>query len=221
MTHRRHYEENLHYLATHDPLTGLHNRSSFAEQLDQHAELVRRYGSDGALLLLDLDHFKYINDTLGQPPATSSSRASRRCSAGGCARATSSLASAATSSPCCCRARPRRPPQRVAENLLDALRAERIAVPGTGDRTMTASIGVAMFEASDDLRGEDVLVNADLAMYDAKEAGRNQLALHVRGDHAQARMSGRITWAERIRVAIDEDRFTHVAQPIYDLATAG
>jgi EAL domain-containing protein (putative c-di-GMP-specific phosphodiesterase class I) len=84
---------------------------------------------------------------------------------------------------------------------------------------MTASIGVAMFEASDDLRGEDVLVNADLAMYDAKEAGRNQLALHVRGEHAQARMSGRITWAERIRVAIDEDRFTHVAQPIFDLAT--
>ena len=65
VTHRRHYEENLHYLATHDPLTGLHNRASFANQLDAHADLVRRYGSDGALLLLDLDHFKYINDTLG------------------------------------------------------------------------------------------------------------------------------------------------------------
>ena len=64
-----------------------------------------------------------------------------------------------------------------------------------------------------------MLVNADLAMYDAKEAGRNQIALHVRGEHAQARMSGRITWAERIRVAIDEDRFAHVAQPIFDLAT--
>ena len=65
ITHRRHYEENLHYLATHDPLTGLHNRASFADQLDAHADLVRRYGSDGALLLLDLDHFKYVNDTLG------------------------------------------------------------------------------------------------------------------------------------------------------------
>jgi EAL domain-containing protein (putative c-di-GMP-specific phosphodiesterase class I) len=56
-------------------------------------------------------------------------------------------------------------------------------------------------------------------MYDAKEAGRNQVALHVRGEHAQARMSGRITWAERIRVALEEDRFTHVAQPIFDLST--
>jgi EAL domain-containing protein (putative c-di-GMP-specific phosphodiesterase class I) len=92
-------------------------------------------------------------------------------------------------------------------------------VPGTGQRTMTASIGVAMFESGEELHGEDVLVSADLAMYDAKEAGRNQVALHVSGDHAQARMSGRITWAERIRVAIEEDRFTHVAQPIYDLAT--
>ncbi len=65
ITHRRRYEENLHYLATHDPLTGLHNRASFADQLDTHADLVRRYGSGGALLLLDLDHFKYVNDTRG------------------------------------------------------------------------------------------------------------------------------------------------------------
>jgi EAL domain-containing protein (putative c-di-GMP-specific phosphodiesterase class I) len=54
-------------------------------------------------------------------------------------------------------------------------------------------------------------------MYDAKEAGRNQLALHRADEGAQARMHGRITWAERIRVAIDEERFTLVGQPIYDL----
>ena len=58
---------------------------------------------------------------------------------------------------------------------------------------------------------------ADLAMYDAKEAGRNQIALHVRGDHAPAGMSGRITWAERIRVAIEEDRFTRRATDLRPL----
>jgi EAL domain-containing protein (putative c-di-GMP-specific phosphodiesterase class I) len=107
----------------------------------------------------------------------------------------------------------------VAEDLLGALRAERIAVPGANGRPMTASIGIAMFEASQDLRGESVLVNADLAMYDAKEAGRNQFALHLDGEPAEARMHGRITWAERIRVAIDERRFELVAQPIIELAT--
>ncbi len=222
ITHRRHYEENLHYLATHDPLTGLHNRASFAEQLDAHADIVRRYGSDGALLLLDLDHFKYVNDTLGHQAGDQL-----------IARVATVLASRLRDSDVLARLGgdefaallPRatvRTARRVADDLLEALRAERIAVPGTAGRTMTASIGIAMFdESDDDLSGEAVLVNADLAMYDAKEAGRNQLALHVSGgEHVQARMQGRITWAERIRVAIDEDRFALVAQPIYDLATS-
>ncbi len=219
ITHRRHYEENLHYLATHDPLTGLHNRASFAEQLDAHADVVRRYGSDGALVLLDLDHFKYVNDTLGHQAGDkliariADVLSGRLRHSDVLARlggdefaALLPRATVATA-------------QRVAEDLLDAVRAERIAVPGTGERTMTASIGIAMFEASEGLRGEDVLVNADLAMYDAKEAGRNQFCLHVAGEPAQARMQGRITWAERIRVAIDEDRFALVAQPIFELAT--
>ncbi len=219
ITHRRHYEENLHYLATHDPLTGLHNRASFANQIDAHADVVRRYGSDGALLLLDLDHFKYINDTLGH---AAGDQVIARVATVLRARLRDTDVLARLGGDEFAALLPRataQTAQYVANDLLDALRAERIAIPGTGQRTMTASIGVAMFEAADDLRGEDVLVSADLAMYDAKEAGRNQLALHVRGDHAQARMSGRITWAERIRVAIEEDRFTHVAQPIFDLAT--
>ncbi len=219
ITHRRRYEENLHYLATHDPLTGLHNRASFADQLDTHADLARRYGSDGALLLLDLDHFKYVNDTLGHQAGDQV-----------IARVAKVLASRLRDSDVLARLGgdefaallPRATvltAKRVAENLLDALRDERIAVSGANGRAMTASIGIAMFEASDDLRGENVLVNADVAMYDAKEAGRNQLALHVEGEPAQARMRGRITWAERIRVAIDEDRFELVAQPIVELAS--
>ncbi len=219
VTHRRHYEENLHYLATHDPLTGLHNRSSFAGQLDTHAEVVRRYGSEGALLLLDLDHFKYVNDTLGHQAGDQliarvakvleeRLRESDVLARLGGDEFAVLLPKASAGAA-----------QLVADNLLEALRAERIAVPGTGDRTITASIGVAMFDSADGLSGEDVLVNADLAMYDAKEAGRNQVALHSAdsGDQLQARMHGRVNWAERIRVAIDEQRFALVAQPIIEL----
>ena len=219
ITHRRRYEENLHYLATHDPLTGLHNRASFADQLDTHADLVRRYGSGGALLLLDLDHFKYVNDTLGHQAGDQViARVAKVLGArlrdsdvlarlgGDEFAALLPRATVATAT-------------RVAEDLLEALRAERIAVPGANGRAMTASIGVALFDASDELCGENVLVNADVAMYDAKEAGRDQLALHVEGEHPQARMRGQITWAERIRVAIDEQRFEFVAQPIVELAS--
>ncbi len=79
--------------------------------------------------------------------------------------------------------------------------------------------GVAAFTGEDGLTGEDVLVNADLAMYDAKEAGRDQVSV-ARGDGmGEARMKGRVTWAERIRRALEEDRFVLLAQPIVDLAT--
>ncbi|MEA2298641.1 MAG: hypothetical protein QOF77_1577 [Solirubrobacteraceae bacterium] len=217
ITYRRHYEENLQYLATHDPLTGLQNRATFAHQVDAHADLVRRYGTDGALLLLDLDHFKYINDTLGHHAGDQLITRVARVLAGRL-RTSDMLArlggdefavllpraDAATA-------------LAVAGDLLEALRAERITVPRVHDRTITASIGVAMFDGVHEASGEDVLVSADLAMYDAKEAGRNQVALYVAGEGAQARMRGRVTWAERIRVAIEEDRFSLMAQPIVDL----
>jgi len=219
VTQRRDYEANLQYLATHDSLTGLHNRSSFAEQLDAHAELARRYPLNGALLLLDIDHFKYVNDTLGHQAGdqviarVAALLAERLRESDVLARLGGDEFAALLPRATAAQAK------LVAADLLDALRAERIAVPGANGRAMTASIGVAMFDADPQVRGEDVLVNADIAMYDAKEAGRDQVAIHVPGDSAQARMRGRITWAERIRVAIDEERFTHVAQPILDLAT--
>ncbi len=219
VTHRRRYEENLHYLATHDPLTGLHNRSSFAGQLDTHAELVRRYESEGALLLLDLDHFKYVNDTLGHQAGDQViARVAKVL--GARLRETDVLARLGGDEFAVLLPKAHLDgAQLVANDLLESLRAERIAVPGTGDRTVTASIGIAMFESKEGLTGEDVLVNADLAMYDAKEAGRNQVVRHIPGEHAQARMQGRVNWAQRIRVAIDEDRFALVAQPILDLET--
>ena len=61
----------LQHLADHDPLTGLLNRRRFERELDRHLDARARYGAAGALLVLDLDHFKYVNDSLGHAPATS------------------------------------------------------------------------------------------------------------------------------------------------------
>ena len=55
----------MQFLADHDPLTGLMNRRKFEAELDRHVAHVKRYGPEGALLVLDLDNFKSVNDMLG------------------------------------------------------------------------------------------------------------------------------------------------------------
>jgi diguanylate cyclase (GGDEF)-like protein len=65
VSERYRYERQLAFLAEHDPLTGLANRRRFDQALQRHVEDCRRYGPRGAVLMLDLDHFKPVNDTLG------------------------------------------------------------------------------------------------------------------------------------------------------------
>jgi diguanylate cyclase (GGDEF)-like protein/PAS domain S-box-containing protein len=65
VTERRGMEERLRYLADHDDLTDLINRRRFEEELERHLVQVRRYGMTGALLVLDLDGFKAVNDNFG------------------------------------------------------------------------------------------------------------------------------------------------------------
>jgi diguanylate cyclase (GGDEF)-like protein len=62
---RREQEDNLRHMADHDGLTGLPNRRAFNAVLGQQLSLVRRYGPDGALMLIDLDNFKAVNDVHG------------------------------------------------------------------------------------------------------------------------------------------------------------
>ena len=65
ITDRRRLEDQLRHLADHDPLTGLLNRRGIDRALAQHVARGRRYGAEGALLVLDLDGFKAVNDSLG------------------------------------------------------------------------------------------------------------------------------------------------------------
>lgn len=107
------YEARLHHQAHHDALTGLPNRVLYQSRLREALSRARRHGRQVAVMLLDLDHFKTINDSLGTPPATASWRASARGSVPAFARPIRSRGLAATSSPCCwtvcrtTRARPR------------------------------------------------------------------------------------------------------------------
>jgi diguanylate cyclase (GGDEF)-like protein len=155
--------------ASHDPLTGLKNRRRFEE--DMRVELARshRYRSPGALLMLDLDHFKQVNDTLGH-------QAGDRVLADIAqvlrdrARVTDVLARLggdefAVVLPCCEIAEA----QSVADEIAAAVRAHFSSAEGV--RPLTASIGIAPFGTGRRLSYEAVLARADAAMYAAKASG--------------------------------------------------
>jgi diguanylate cyclase (GGDEF)-like protein/PAS domain S-box-containing protein len=219
ITERKHNEEQLEYLADHDALTGLLNRRAFARELASHAGLASRYGPEGTVLMIDLDQFKYVNDTNGHQAGdelivrlgellSDRLRTSDVLARLGGDEFAVLLPKADMDTA-----------ELVAQSILETLRDNAISIAGTR-RKITASIGIASFEQGADLNGEDALINADLALYDAKAAGRDQASIFNPERPAAARMKGRITWGQQITAALETDNFTLLAQPIIDLATS-
>jgi diguanylate cyclase len=168
----------LQELADHDPLTGVVNRRRFTEELDRWIAYSRRYGGEGAVLVIDVDHFKSINDAFGhavgdQVLAGLGALLRERVRAtdvvgrlGGdeftvlLPRADGEQAVA------------------LATAVLDRMRSE-VVVRRTGRSIgVTASIGVGRFGRSLVLDSQQVLRDADIAMYEAKEAGRDRVRVN-------------------------------------------
>jgi diguanylate cyclase (GGDEF)-like protein/PAS domain S-box-containing protein len=218
VTERRRFEHELRHLADHDPLTGLYNRRRFEQELDRQLSAVARYGPRGALLVLDLDHFKYVNDALGHH-AGDELILSVAATLRGRLRESDVLARLGGDEFAVLLPNVDEPgAQRVADDLVHAIRDEASVGSATGQRRVTTSVGVAPFRAGD-TTGEELLIAADLAMYDAKEAGRDRFAV-VSADAARPdRVRARVSWLERIRDALADDRFVLHAQPIRNLRT--
>jgi diguanylate cyclase (GGDEF)-like protein/PAS domain S-box-containing protein len=217
---RRRSELRLRHMADHDSLTGLLNRRAYERRLEDHLRRGERYGHDGAVLVIDLDDFKEVNDTLGHRAGdelivrVAGALATRLRESDTLARLGGDEFAILTPTGGAAEA------ERLAGSLLETVRHERAARgPGGRARPVTASIGIAPLAQAVDLSAEEALINADLAMYDAKEAGRDRSETYGGPGHGQARIEARLEWVERIRAALDENRLVLHAQPVVETAT--
>jgi diguanylate cyclase (GGDEF)-like protein/PAS domain S-box-containing protein len=218
VTERKRFEAQLQYLADHDPVTGLFNRRRFEQELTRHVAYDARYGTGGAVLALDLDNFKHVNDTLGHKAGdeviTRVARGIRDriretdtlARLGGDEFAVLLPQSSAEQA------------QAVARTIIDTVRGQPVTVGGQQIR-VTASIGITTFGNREGVNCEQLLVEADVAMYDAKAAGRDGVALYTPMAVREAQTESGLGWVGRVRSALDEDRFALYAQPVVSVAT--
>ena len=217
LTRQKRSERELERLANHDGLTGLMNRRRFEHELQRSiAELGRTPGS-AAVLLLDVDNFKYINDTLGHGAGDELIKGVASLLQGRL-RGTDVIARLGGDEFAILLRHTEEPDAyRVGVDLLSAIRRHKVAV---GDQavSVTASIGVTIVQEAD-LDVSQVLADADLAMYEVKRNGRDGVSVSAPERAREVREAARFTWAERLRVALEEDHFVLFAQPVLDLHT--
>ncbi len=214
ISERRRGEEQLAYLAYHDPLTGLPNRVLVEQQLDLALARARRRASSIALLFIDLDDFKTVNDRLGHAAGDEllAAVATRLRSV---LRDTDVLARQGGDEFLVLISDLETEPTHAAEAVaakLHAAMGEPFVVAGAELR-IAASIGVSLYpdDASDT---EALLRHADAAMYRAKGAGGGQIAFHHPTETLVAR---RASTVQRLRRAIVSTELELHYQPIWSL----
>lgn len=217
--------EQIHVLAYYDSLTGLPNRARFKDQLNRELQLARRRRQLVAILFLDLDNFKHINDTLGHDLGDRLLQ-----------EVTSRLLKWIRSGDFPSRANEEntivsrlggdeftlyltdihlaRDAARVAQRILDVL--SKPFMLGSHEVFITASIGITVFPP-DGEDGDTLLKNADTAMYHAKDQGKNNYQFFT--PSMNAAVTKRLNLENDLRKALERREFVLHYQPQWDLAT--
>lgn len=212
-------EAELRYIADHDSLTGLLDRRRFRAELDQYVSFSARYGGQGAVMIIDIDGLKAINDALGHHAGDNLIRRIAEIMRER-VRTTDIVARLSGDEFAVLM------PQTDTAGALqlgEDLRAQvaESAAPGPDADSATISVGITMFGSGREVGPEAVLVAADQAMYRAKEEGRNQIALFRDPGEPQRHARRSQTTSARIRDALTHDRLSLHTQPIRSLASGG
>ncbi|MGO4323160.1 MULTISPECIES: EAL domain-containing protein [unclassified Pseudomonas] len=212
MTQERQYIANLSWQATHDALTGLANRREFEYRLEQALHNLTRQVGRHALMFLDLDQFKLVNDTCGHAAGDELLRHI-------CALLQSGLRESDTlarlggdefgillenCSP--------ESAEKIAEGLRQTVQNLHFVWKGRPFVT-TVSIGLVHI-AQTPTTLEASLRAADMACYMAKEKGRNRVQVYHADDSELSLRFGEMAWVQRLHMALEENRFCLYAQEI-------
>jgi diguanylate cyclase (GGDEF)-like protein/PAS domain S-box-containing protein len=237
MTETRRLTRELSWQANHDALTGLPNRRVFESRLARAVASAREAADapslargprldpigdnrhNHALLYLDLDQFKVINDTAGHQAGDALLREitallRRRLRGGDLLARLGGDEFGVLLEDC-----PLDEARRIAADLCQAVAAHRFTWTSKIFPT-SASIGVALIDAATPT-AESALTAADLACYAAKDLGRNRVHVHHEQDRDLARRHGEMQWVERINRALQDDRLVLYGQTIAPVSVTG
>ncbi|WP_278939330.1 phosphodiesterase DibA [Pseudomonas helleri] len=209
-------QTDLARLVHHDPLTDLPNRLLFTDRTEQALTSAQRHKTGCALLMIDLDHFKIINDSLGHNVGdlllkAVSGRLQRVFGKGYTVARLGGDEFAVLIENCSNASRA----EVLAQQVLEAMKA---AFEVTSHQLfVSASVGISMFPG-DALNAEQLLRNADSALFKAKSAGREGYALYT--EELTVHALNRIEVASDLRRALEQQELRVYYQPVHDLKTS-
>lgn len=213
ITERRAAEAKIAHMAHHNALTGLPNRVLFHERLEQEMGRLERQGGWLALLCLDLDHFKNVNDTLGHPVGDLLLQAvAQRLRA--CVRESDTVAHLSGDEFAILQPGPDQPlaAQALAERIVRVLGA---AYDINGHRVVvSASVGISLAPA-DGYNPDDLLKKADVALYRAKARGRSCFSLFE--PEMETQLQSRLALEADLREVLQKNQLELFYQPLFDL----
>ena len=215
ISERKMMEEKLRWQATHDHLTGLYNRRYFESYLDKEIGSVGRTGIMSALVYLDLDRFKYVNDTAGHEVGDQllvdlSQELNKHLRRHDVAARIGGDEFALIL---------KNVDETVAVSIADEIRTSLSNLRVHHDDKayhVNASFGIAMMDTPDATAG-DVMANADIACHISKRLGRNQTHMYEQGSDERNAMGSELGWSVRIREALEKNMFQLHYQPIMQM----